>query len=166
MTSGLGDRPTTSTARRAWQPPAFVKVPLAEACGYVAYGSGPLPPSGQRASADGATGPQPPNPRPTLTKATAGPLPPTPRRASDLAATGPQPPAQSDVRLKENINAIGKTAHGLTLYTFGYKGREGVYEGVMAQEVLEVMPDAVVAGPDGFYRVRYDMLGIPFRRLS
>ena len=34
----------------------------------------------------------------------------------------------------------------------------------MAQDVLGVMPEAVSLGTDGFYRVNYAMLGIPFRR--
>ena len=31
--------------------------------------------------------------------------------------------------------------------------------GVMAQEVLEVVPQAVIAGADGYYRVDYRLLG-------
>jgi hypothetical protein len=38
------------------------------------------------------------------------------------------------------------------------------YEGVMAQDVLKVMPEAVSIGPDGYYRVNYKMLGVPLRR--
>ena len=79
---------------------------------------------------------------------------------------GPQPPQPSDRRLKEDIHCIGVTAHELPLYTFRYRGRQGVYEGVMAQDVLKSLPEAVSTEEDGFYRVNYDMLGIAFRRLS
>jgi hypothetical protein len=41
-----------------------------------------------------------------------------------------------------------------------YKTGAERFEGVMAQDVLEVMPDAVVVGPDGYYRVKYGQLGI------
>ena len=33
----------------------------------------------------------------------------------------------------------------------------------MAQEVQAVMPAAVVRGPDGYLRVRYDKLGLDFQ---
>lgn len=76
---------------------------------------------------------------------------------------GGKPP--SDVRLKTDIQRVGTAAHGLPLYTFRYIGEPGVYEGVMAQDVLGVMPAAVSVAEDGFYRVDYDLLGIEFRRL-
>jgi len=75
------------------------------------------------------------------------------------------PPIPSDVRLKEDIRQIGTTVHDLPLYTFSYRGQVGIYEGVMAQDVLAVRPDAVVVGADGFYRVDYAKLGASFRRL-
>jgi hypothetical protein len=71
----------------------------------------------------------------------------------------------SDVRLKTDIRRVGTAAHGLPLYTFRYIGEAGLYEGVMAQDVLGVMPAAVSVAEDGTYRVDYDLLGIPFRRL-
>jgi hypothetical protein len=66
----------------------------------------------------------------------------------------------SDVRLKTDIEQIGTTVYGLPLYGFRYKTGTERFEGVMAQDVLEVMPDAVVVGEDGYYRVRYGQLGI------
>ena len=78
---------------------------------------------------------------------------------------GPQLPA-SDVRLKEDVRRVGTTAHDLPLYTFKYRGQSGTYEGVMAQDVLAVRPDAVVEAADGFYRVNYAKLGIEMRRLD
>ena len=74
--------------------------------------------------------------------------------------------AGSDVRLKEDIARIGTTAHGLPFYRFRYRGEPGVYEGVMAQEVLRVMPEAVLRGEDGFLRVDYARLGVPFLRVQ
>ena len=66
----------------------------------------------------------------------------------------------SDVRLKTDIERVGTTVYGLPLYHFRYKTGTERFEGVMAQDVLEVMPDAVVVGEDGYYRVRYGQLGI------
>jgi hypothetical protein len=76
----------------------------------------------------------------------------------------PSPP--SDIRLKENILRIGTTVLGLPLYRFSYIGQEEVYSGVMAQDVLSVMPSAVSVGEKGFYRVNYGMLGIAMQRLA
>jgi hypothetical protein len=65
----------------------------------------------------------------------------------------------SDRRLKQDIVAIGKLPNGLDLYRFKYRWSEIEYVGVMAQEALSVSPEAVQIGPDGFYRVDYDVLG-------
>ena len=54
---------------------------------------------------------------------------------------------------------LGSLANGLPLYRFRYLWSDCAYVGVMAQDVLEVMPEAVVVGEDGFMRVRYDLLG-------
>ena len=61
---------------------------------------------------------------------------------------------------------MGTTAHDLPLFTFRYIGKDGQYEGVMAQDVLKVMPAAVSVHEDGYYRVNYKMLGIEMRRLD
>ncbi len=62
----------------------------------------------------------------------------------------------SDRRLKENIKAVGKLNNGLTVYCFNYKGSNISQIGLIAQEVQEVNPEAVIEGDDGFLRVRYD----------
>jgi len=66
----------------------------------------------------------------------------------------------SDVRLKTDIVQVGTTVYGLPLYQFRYRTGPERFEGVMAQDVLEVMPDAVATGEDGYYRVNYGRLGI------
>lgn len=52
--------------------------------------------------------------------------------------------AMSDRRLKENIKQIGVTADGLPLYRYNFKGSDEVEIGVMADEVEQVKPEAVV----------------------
>jgi hypothetical protein len=74
--------------------------------------------------------------------------------------------AKSDIRLKEDVRCVGSTVFGLPLYQFRYLGEPETYEGVMAQEVLKVMPGAVSVGADGFHRVNYDALGISMQRVS
>lgn len=50
---------------------------------------------------------------------------------------------------------------GLKLYEFSYlSDPKKRYRGVMADEVMEYMPDAVVHGLDGFMLVDYGRLGL------
>ena len=83
-----------------------------------------------------------------------------------LSKIGGEGPGVSDIRLKTDIRQVGTTAHDLPLFTFRYIGKDGQYEGVMAQDVLKVMPAAVSVHEDGYYRVNYKMLGIEMRRLD
>jgi hypothetical protein len=63
--------------------------------------------------------------------------------------------AFSDRRFKENIRRIGTLANGLATYAFQYIGNAAQQFGVMAQEVLGVMPDAVHTDRDGRMFVDY-----------
>ena len=69
--------------------------------------------------------------------------------------------AASDVELKENIKKVGELEPGVGWYTWDWNetgksiGAESEpAEGVLAQEVLEVKPDAVMV-KDGYYAVDY-----------
>ena len=70
----------------------------------------------------------------------------------------------SDIRLKENIKAVGYLPNGLPVYEYEFKpeykhiGGEGKHIGVMAQEVEQIMPEAVVEHPDGYKMVNYGAL--------
>jgi len=72
----------------------------------------------------------------------------------------------SDRALKQGIVRIGTHPLGICLYLFDFKPefRErwgtGRQFGVMADEVEQIMPQAVSVGPDGYKRVDYAMLGI------
>ena len=69
---------------------------------------------------------------------------------------------RSDIRLKHDIALLGRLNNGLGFYRFAYNGGEKLYVGVMAQEVQAIMPAAVVRGRDGYLRVFYDKIGLPF----
>ena len=69
---------------------------------------------------------------------------------------------RSDIRLKHDIVLLGRLDDGLGYYRFVYNGGHTTYVGVMAQEVQTVMPAAVTRGSDGYMRVSYDLLGLPF----
>jgi hypothetical protein len=65
------------------------------------------------------------------------------------------PLAMSDVRLKDNIVRIGTLANGLATYAFNYIGDKVRQFGVMAQEALGIVPDAVVFADNGYMAVDY-----------
>ena len=68
----------------------------------------------------------------------------------------------SDRRLKQDIKLVGRDERtGLNLYEFAYKADPGQrWRGVMADEVLQVMPSAVHTNEEGFMSVDYGALGI------
>jgi hypothetical protein len=68
----------------------------------------------------------------------------------------------SDVRLKEDVQLVGKSPSGINIYSFKYKHTDGTYEGVMAQEV----PWAREMTDTGFYMVDYSKVDVEFRRLN
>ena len=70
---------------------------------------------------------------------------------------------RSDINAKHDIVLLGVLGNGLGFYRYAYNGSEKAYVGVMAQEVQNVMPDAVVRGPDGYLRVFYEKLGLKFQ---
>lgn len=61
----------------------------------------------------------------------------------------------SDRRFKENIRRIGTLPNGLATYAFNYIGNAIQQFGVMAQEVLGVIPEAVLRREDGTLFVDY-----------
>lgn len=71
-------------------------------------------------------------------------------------------PIPSDIRLKEDVSALGWTSSGLGLYRYRYKGDATYYVGVMAQEVAQQVPAAVSPGMDGYLWVDYGLLDLEF----
>ena len=73
---------------------------------------------------------------------------------------------RSDIRMKENIEHVGWLPNGLPVYTYEYKPEfrddpfagHGKHIGVMAQEVEQVMPEAVITNADGYKMVNYGVL--------
>ena len=77
---------------------------------------------------------------------------------------GPQNPkyTSSDVRLKTDIEPIGKSLSGVNVYSFKYKGDDKTYQGVMAQEV----PWASSIAENGYLQVDYSKVDVEFKRLN
>jgi len=64
--------------------------------------------------------------------------------------------ASSDIRLKENVTQVDTLPNGIKLYTWEWKEeRNEPTFGVIAQEVADVVPEAVMIGEDGYLRVNY-----------
>ena len=74
-------------------------------------------------------------------------------RASDLGF--------SDIRLKENVELIGKSPSNINIYKFNYKNNPAVYQGVMAHEV----PWASVRHDNGYMMVDYNKVDVKFKKL-
>lgn len=68
----------------------------------------------------------------------------------------------SDRRLKADIEAIGRE-NGWPIYKFRYKGDDQRYIGVMADEVEDKMPEAIIISPSGYKMVDYGRIGVTFR---
>ena len=94
------------------------------------------------------------------------PLAPTGPSVTMLGPSVGDDGQESDLRLKEDVQRVGTTVLGLPLYHFKYIGAPETYEGVMAQDVLQVKPGAVSVGTDGYYRVNYSALGTSMRQVS
>jgi hypothetical protein len=62
----------------------------------------------------------------------------------------------SDQRLKSNIKRIGTHKLGIGIYEYDIMGKHDI--GVMAQELMQVMPDAVHQHPSGYFMVDYGRL--------
>jgi hypothetical protein len=62
----------------------------------------------------------------------------------------------SDRRLKTNIKRIGTHKLGVGIYEYDIMGKHDV--GVMAQEVINVLPEAIHIHPSGYMMVNYGRL--------
>jgi hypothetical protein len=73
----------------------------------------------------------------------------------------------SDERLKTDIKTIGVSQSGINIYEFKYidDEEETVYQGVIAQELLDTHPKAVVLDDNGMYSVRYSLIDVDFKKV-
>ena len=64
----------------------------------------------------------------------------------------------SDRRLKRDIFQLGELASGIPIYVFRFEGFEDWHIGVMADEVMGVIPHAVLEDESGYKKVHYNLL--------
>lgn len=67
----------------------------------------------------------------------------------------------SDRRLKENVVVVGEHELGIPIYEYNYTFEPATSRrrGVMAQDLQEVMPEAVIETDSGYLAVNYGMIG-------
>jgi len=88
--------------------------------------------------------------------------------AGGLARAAPLLAGLSDRRLKQDIVFLGRdNPSGVNLYEFSFKtDPKRRFIGVMADEVGQSHPHAVIRGEDGYLRVNYAALGLEMKELD
>ena len=85
-------------------------------------------------------------------------------KIGQVASTAATLFAMSDIRLKENVVKVDEVEPGVGWYTWDWNdtakamGIDDQTEGVIAQELKEIKPSAVVMADDGYYRVDYSQV--------
>ena len=73
----------------------------------------------------------------------------------------------SDRRLKENIEEVGKSPDGHTIYEWNYKtNKHSRYRGAIAQDVMKRDPMAVDILPNGMLGIYYDKIDVDMEKVS
>ena len=67
----------------------------------------------------------------------------------------------SDIRLKENVELIGKSPSNINIYKFNYKNNPTTYQGAMAHEV----PWASIKHSNGYMMVDYNKIDVNFKKI-
>jgi len=74
---------------------------------------------------------------------------------------------KSDISFKENVNLIGKSSLGINIYQFNYIGEEGLYEGIIAQELIGTEYESALSlNEDGKYLVDYNKIDVEFKKIN
>ena len=75
--------------------------------------------------------------------------------------------AASDKRLKENIEEVGTSPKGHTIYEWNYKTNPTTrYRGAIAQDIMKRDPMAVDILPNGLLGIYYDKIDIKMEKVS
>lgn len=85
--------------------------------------------------------------------------------AAAASGGGSDEPQDSDRRIKTDLEWVGM-AGGLPIWRYRYLGSPKRFEGVMAQDVQALHPQAVAQRSNGVLAVRYDRLGLSLREVA
>ena len=81
---------------------------------------------------------------------------------ASLGSTAIMIAMMSDRRVKHDIKKVGESPRGVNIYEFRYINIEGVYRGVMADEV----PWASEKASNGYQMVDYNKVDVNFERVE
>lgn len=84
----------------------------------------------------------------------------------EAAAASGNSTASSDRRLKKDVTRVATHPAGFGVYRFKYLWSDVEHIGVLAQEVLDIVPTAVSRGEQGFLQVDYAALGMRMERAA
>jgi hypothetical protein len=74
---------------------------------------------------------------------------------------------KSDISYKENLNLVGKSPSGINIYQFNYIGEDGLYEGIIAQELIDTKYESALSlNEEEKYVVDYSKIDVEFKKLS
>ena len=73
--------------------------------------------------------------------------------------------AFSSKKLKDNIIKIGESIAGHNIYKFNYKGSTRKFIGVIAEEIQQTVPEAVVTMSNGLLGVNYNLIDVTFKEV-
>lgn len=76
------------------------------------------------------------------------------------------PAIRSDIRLKENLIKISQSKSGINIYKFNYKDDNRLYQGVIAQELLNTEYEKSVKLIEGYYHVDYSLIDVEFKEIN
>lgn len=86
----------------------------------------------------------------------------TGRGATSATSSGLGGLGFSDIRLKENVELIGKSPSNINIYKFNYKNNPTTYQGAMAHEV----PWASIKHSNGYMMVDYNQIDVNFKKYN
>lgn len=86
----------------------------------------------------------------------------TGRGATSATSSGLGGLGFSDIRLKENVELIGKSPSNINIYKFNYKDNPTTYQGAMAHEV----PWASIKHSNGYMMVDYNQIDVDFKKYN
>lgn len=72
----------------------------------------------------------------------------------------------SDIRLKENIQQVGVSPSGISIFEWNYIGNDKRYRGVIAQYILDTHPEAIVELDGGYLGVDYSKIDVDMIALT
>lgn len=75
---------------------------------------------------------------------------------------------KSDIIHKEDIKLVGKSDNGINIYQFKYKGEDGLYEGVIGNELIGTEFENAISynSNDGTIMVDYYKIDVQFKKLN